>query len=77
MVNSPSCPICHKPHSLEGSALNPFRPFCSERCKLIDLGSWLDGSYKISRPLTETDLDGADNFLGLEPGDRKTSGSDN
>ncbi|AGH96336.1 DNA gyrase inhibitor YacG [Pseudobdellovibrio exovorus] len=26
---------------------NPFRPFCSERCKLIDLGQWASGSYSI------------------------------
>lgn len=26
---------------------NPFRPFCSERCKLIDLGAWADGQYRI------------------------------
>ncbi len=29
---------------------NPFRPFCSERCKLIDLGNWLGGRYRISTP---------------------------
>jgi len=32
------CPTCKK--STEWSAKNKFRPFCSERCKLIDLGSW-------------------------------------
>jgi endogenous inhibitor of DNA gyrase (YacG/DUF329 family) len=26
---------------------NPFRPFCSERCKLVDLGNWLDGAYAV------------------------------
>jgi len=30
---------------------NPFRPFCSERCKLIDLGEWASESYKV--PTTE------------------------
>lgn len=38
------CPICNKLHSWEG---NPFRPFCSERCKLIDLGKWLEEDYRI------------------------------
>lgn len=28
----------------------PFLPFCSERCKLLDLGAWLDGDYAISGP---------------------------
>lgn len=26
---------------------NPFRPFCSERCKLVDLGKWAEGDYYI------------------------------
>lgn len=29
------------------STENPFRPFCSERCKLIDLGQWADESYRV------------------------------
>lgn len=39
------CPRCKKPSTLAAS--NPFRPFCSERCKLIDLGSWAAEDYKI------------------------------
>ena len=31
----------------------PFLPFCSERCKLLDLGAWLDGAYKIAGPAVE------------------------
>ncbi|HET7213445.1 MAG TPA: DNA gyrase inhibitor YacG [Terriglobia bacterium] len=38
------CPICKKEVPLEG---NPFRPFCSERCKLIDLDNWLEGRYRV------------------------------
>jgi uncharacterized protein len=33
------CPTCNR--DLEWSSASPFRPFCSERCKLIDLGAWL------------------------------------
>lgn len=33
------CPTCGR--SIEWSAASPFRPFCSERCKLIDFGAWL------------------------------------
>ncbi len=36
------CPTCKKKVEWEG---NPYRPFCSERCKLIDLGKWLDEEY--------------------------------
>ncbi|MEC7641341.1 MAG: DNA gyrase inhibitor YacG [Nitrospinota bacterium] len=37
-----NCPICKKAVEKED---NSFFPFCSERCKLIDLGAWLDGKY--------------------------------
>jgi endogenous inhibitor of DNA gyrase (YacG/DUF329 family) len=33
-----SCPRCKKRMDWEG---NPFRPFCSERCRMIDLGQWI------------------------------------
>ena len=33
-----SCPICHK--QVEWSEQSPYRPFCSKRCQLIDLGEW-------------------------------------
>jgi hypothetical protein len=29
-------------------AANPFRPFCSERCRLIDLGQWLEEDYRVA-----------------------------
>jgi endogenous inhibitor of DNA gyrase (YacG/DUF329 family) len=39
------CPGCGKPAVFEPS--NPYRPFCSERCKLIDLGAWAEGKYAV------------------------------
>ncbi|WP_207062641.1 DNA gyrase inhibitor YacG [Motiliproteus sp. SC1-56] len=39
------CPQCKKPS--EWSSRNPWRPFCSERCKLIDLGAWANEEYQI------------------------------
>ncbi|MGE5085281.1 MAG: DNA gyrase inhibitor YacG [Bacillota bacterium] len=39
------CPQCG--HLALYSEENPFRPFCSERCKLIDLGEWASGGYSI------------------------------
>ncbi|AUX85461.1 MULTISPECIES: DNA gyrase inhibitor YacG [Acinetobacter] len=39
-----ACPRCGKPSTWEG---NPYRPFCSERCKLIDLGAWANDEYKL------------------------------
>ncbi|MDE3180303.1 MAG: DNA gyrase inhibitor YacG [Acidobacteriota bacterium] len=41
----PRCPICRR--EIEKSASYPF---CSERCRLIDLGNWLGGRYRISSP---------------------------
>lgn len=61
--NSPNlkvkCPTCRK-ESLY-SKDNPFRPFCSERCRLIDLGQWASESFKIPisslNPLDESDME--------------------
>lgn len=39
------CPTCGKPAVFKPE--NPFRPFCSERCKLIDLGAWAEGKYAV------------------------------
>ena len=41
-----SCPQCRK--SIEWSSNNPHRPFCSERCKLIDLGAWASEEHSIA-----------------------------
>lgn len=38
------CPRCVRFVEREG---NPWRPFCSERCKLVDLGTWVDEEYII------------------------------
>lgn len=46
------CPTCKRETVWEG---NPFRPFCSERCRWIDLDNWLSGRYRISTPLGAED----------------------
>jgi uncharacterized protein len=50
-----NCPICRKGTRWED---NPFRPFCSERCRLIDLGKWASGEYRI--PEEKKDLPGGE-----------------
>jgi uncharacterized protein len=50
------CPTCKKGITT-GPEGNPHRPFCSERCRLVDLGAWLDGGHRISSPLSEEDLE--------------------
>jgi endogenous inhibitor of DNA gyrase (YacG/DUF329 family) len=39
------CPTCQKP--VEWSPASPWRPFCSERCRLIDLGAWITEQHAI------------------------------
>jgi len=49
------CPICKKETTWDG---NSFRPFCSERCRLIDLGKWASEDYRIpgeKKDVPETD----------------------
>jgi endogenous inhibitor of DNA gyrase (YacG/DUF329 family) len=48
-----SCPICHKPTDSETTA--DF-PFCSERCRLFDLGNWASGKYVISDPALDESM---------------------
>ena len=40
-----ACPGCGAP--AEYSTANPWRPFCSERCRLVDLGAWASEAYRI------------------------------
>ena len=51
------CPSCGKRAEYNG---NEFRPFCSERCKMLDFGAWADEEYALptnDAALTEEDLD--------------------
>lgn len=57
------CPTCKKPVK-NG---DPEFPFCSPRCRLIDLGKWASGDYVISSPLQDT----SDNLPDAAPGDEK------
>ncbi|HEY6095664.1 MAG TPA: DNA gyrase inhibitor YacG [Gallionellaceae bacterium] len=41
-----ACPQCGA-EVVWDSKLSPFRPFCSERCKLIDLGQWAKEDYRV------------------------------
>jgi uncharacterized protein len=52
-----NCPRCGK--SVGWSFSNPYRPFCSERCRLIDLGAWASENYRIPVVETKDDPDSA------------------
>lgn len=63
----PACPICARP-----VVIPDFRPFCSARCKQVDLSRWLGEAYRI--PLAPTDepensADRAANSLDRRPAD--------
>jgi hypothetical protein len=63
------CPICHQEVPWSGNA---FRPFCSERCKLIDLDHWLSERYRISNSPESGEKNSADGEMGQE--DKSRSG---
>ncbi|HEX8978282.1 MAG TPA: DNA gyrase inhibitor YacG [Parasulfuritortus sp.] len=44
-IKTVNCPTCGKP--VEWRPENKYRPFCSERCKLIDLGEWATEKYRV------------------------------
>ena len=53
MIKLPQCPICNK--TIAGEVAREaadFLPFCSERCRNVDLFRWSEGKYAIVEPLT-------------------------
>jgi uncharacterized protein len=53
-----ACPQCGK--LVEWGPQSPFRPFCSERCKQIDLGAWASESYRVPVVENPDDPEGPD-----------------
>jgi uncharacterized protein len=62
------CPICKQIVTREG---NPFRPFCSERCKLTDLDNWLEGRYRVPAPLDPDEENAAEKNTPENEGERE------
>lgn len=56
------CPTCQQATTVHRREEAPSRPFCSVRCKQVDLGRWLDGTYRISDPIKPGDLDELEQF---------------
>ena len=48
------CPTCKR---LGEWFAGPFGPFCSKRCKLVDLGKWFSEEHVVSKPLAAEDLE--------------------
>jgi len=55
LKSTPTCPRCGTPISWEG---NPYRPFCSRRCRELDLLKWLKEEYRIPEEIREEDPGG-------------------
>ena len=77
-VRSLRCPTCRKLVLRD----EPDFPFCSERCRLIDLGKWASGGYVISTPINQEDQFGEADYTvnqrpkhngGAQHDDRKRS----
>ena len=47
-----TCPGCHKPFNPAGA--QEWLPFCSERCRLVDLGAWLNEEHRIASETVDT-----------------------
>jgi hypothetical protein len=62
-VHAVRCPICRREVAWEG---NPHRPFCSDRCRVIDLGAWADERYRI--PGEPAPSEAADDEAPAPPG---------
>lgn len=59
------CPTCKK--AVVYSTQNAFRPFCSERCKLIDLGEWASEGHRIAgKPAADELMSGDIEGLGSQ-----------
>jgi len=54
-----TCPACRRPTRY--ATENRYRPFCSARCRGIDLGAWANEDYRVeAKPPIEDDVDAAD-----------------
>ncbi|NQV35236.1 MAG: DNA gyrase inhibitor YacG [Phycisphaeraceae bacterium] len=53
------CPVCHRKDTTEpiDGKRSKYYPFCSDRCKLVDLGAWLDSKYMIASNMASQDPD--------------------
>lgn len=61
----PQCPVCKRPVKSERE-VNPNAPFCTARCKAVDLGRWLSGAYSL--PVLDEAPSEADLAQVLAPG---------
>jgi hypothetical protein len=62
MIRPQNCPICRRKLPVDATASRLF-PFCSQRCRDIDLLRWCDGRYAIAEPLDPQQVAAEEEFL--------------
>lgn len=73
MIRPQTCPICKEELPPEIGAESPHFPFCSKRCKQIDLYRWSEGRYAIVEPLSpeqmlDAEMEGETDWPGDDAG---------
>ena len=63
MATKCKCPICGRPSDFNAP---PIGTFCSDRCKLVDLGKWFNAEHAISEPLKPEHFE---KYADLPPGE--------
>ena len=65
MAATVRCPVCKKDVPFD----DPNMPFCSDRCRLIDLGNWASEKYSIAMPGGENEMEERDEADEPSPGE--------
>jgi len=71
MIRPQTCPICGNELAADAALESDFFPFCSKRCRQVDLYRWSEGKYAITEPLSPEHLDG-----GMSEGEGDDPGTD-
>ena len=69
MARVVSCPRCGKP--VDWTAASAYRPFCSERCRIIDLGAWAMERYRVPVAEEKDQLEEREPDAGSPPAAQK------
>lgn len=56
MIRPVTCPICGTELEIDAASQSPLFPFCSDRCRLIDIYRWSEGKYAVVEPLDPNEI---------------------
>ncbi len=63
------CPVCRKAVALPAELRPESFPFCTERCRLVDLGKWFDGDYVLAEPISPDNHEAIEEVLAARQGE--------